>query len=142
MTRNRTIAAQIVLIMALSIAAFALGTSRAHATVPPPSDVVSLWDAVQPPSELSVVWPGESHTYARGREGWNCSHHAWFTDVQAYRWNGQALGRQQWNDRTQVIFWRDKRGGRVTFDGITFRNRTHHPVQVAGWCAADAWTAN
>src|SRR4051794_15575014 len=104
MTRNRTIAAQIALILALSIAAFALAAARAHATVPPPSDApqdtVSLWDAVQPPSELSIVWPGEQHTYARGREGWNCAHHAWFTETQAYRWNGEALGRQHFNERT------------------------------------------
>jgi hypothetical protein len=94
---------------------------------------VALEDARVPPTRLAYLTPGQSRTYARGIEGWNCAGRGWFSDVQAYHWDGSALGPQEFNPKRQIIFWRSVRG-RVTFDGITFRNRTSMPVIVAGWC--------
>lgn len=56
------------------------------------------------------------------------------TDVSAYYWDGSALGAQRWTSDHTVTYWRAKRG-RVTFDGLTFRNRTRATVLVAVWCA-------
>jgi hypothetical protein len=59
----------------------------------------------------------------------------YFADVQAYRWNGDALGAQNYSERLAVAYWRDDQaGGRVVYDGVTFVNRTDSPVLVAGWC--------
>lgn len=59
----------------------------------------------------------------------------YFSDVQAYRWDGGALAGQQWDGTRLLYSWADTReGGRVTYDGITFRNHTARPVLVAGWC--------
>jgi hypothetical protein len=91
---------------------------------------VALADASTPPNTLRYVMPGQHVTYpiqcANGSGFWS--------DVSAYRWNGKPLGAQRWSRSALRWVWDDPRGGRVTFDGITFRNRTRSPVLVAGWC--------
>lgn len=117
-------------ILPLALIALSLTPSAGNATQ---AREVELSDARRPPTRLAYLMPGEARTYARGIEGWNCRDRTWFSDVSAYHWDGSALGPQRFNRRTQVMFWRSVRG-RVTFDGITFRNRTDRPVLVAGWC--------
>lgn len=87
----------------------------------------ALGDARTPPTELAYLQPHASVTYAHGRSGYNCQPRGWFSDMQAYRWNGSAMPAQR---RTRDGY----RWGRVTFDGITFRNGSRAPVLVAGWC--------
>jgi hypothetical protein len=92
---------------------------------------VALTDATVPPNTLRYLMPGQHVTYpiqcANGSGFWS--------DVSAYRWSGRALGAQRWSRSALRYVWDDPRGGRVTFDGITFRNRTRSPVLVAGWCS-------
>ena len=45
-----------------------------------------------------------------------------------------ALGGQRWNADHDRTYWRAAYGGRVTFDGVTFRNATTRTVLVGGWC--------
>lgn len=100
---------------------------------------VGLFDAISAPSRLRYLRPRQSVTFAYGRAGNNCRrtrHHraGFFSDVSAYTWRGGSLRPQRWIDSHTVIAWPSQDGGRVTFDGITFRNRTPSPVLVAGWC--------
>lgn len=89
---------------------------------------VSLTDASVPPTFLRIVRPGRGYaTLTQCRGG------AMFSDMSAYRWNGRKLSAQRrMRDGTQ--YWRDRRGGRVTFDGLVWQNRTRHAVLIAGWC--------
>lgn len=107
------------------IAALSIGgaVENAHARA------VSLADASYPPTYLVYLYPGASVTYAD--HGENCPGGGFFSDVSAYQWNGHAVGRQHHTELSD--YWPTK-SGRVTFDGITFRNRSHRPVLVAGWC--------
>lgn len=97
---------------------------------------VSPIRAAVAPSEMAYVKPRRSVTFAHGVEGWNCPPRGWFSDVSAYRWNGGALGEQEWPSDTPFphYTWRDEDGRSITFDGITFRNHTRRSVLVAGWC--------
>jgi len=97
---------------------------------------VALPQATIAPDRMALLQPGRSVTYTSEDDGYNCPEkHAFFTETSAYRWNGYQLSGQRWNADHTVTYWRDNRhGGRVTFDGITFRNHTHRPVLVAGWC--------
>jgi hypothetical protein len=63
-----------------------------------------------------------------------CAHGGWFTEYQAYRSNGDALGPQHRSRDGLLVSWAG-RHGRVTFDGVTFRNLTHARTRVAGWCS-------
>lgn len=58
-----------------------------------------------------------------------------FTEYNAYTRTGGAMGGQTFNPYTLRTSWQYP-GTRtfVTFDGVTFRNHTHHTVMVAGWC--------
>lgn len=120
--------------------AMGLGATLAHADTGARS--VSLDDALSPPSRSAYLYPGARVTYAYGHQGLNCPPNGdadvsgFFTDVSAYRWNGHAMAHaQEWDtDGFIVTLWRDSSGRSVTFDGITFRNHTHHRVIVAGWC--------
>lgn len=60
-----------------------------------------------------------------------CPRGHYWTELSAYTWRGGRLPAQVRhggvNSREQ---W-----GRVTFDGITWRNHYNHPVLVAGWCS-------
>jgi hypothetical protein len=59
----------------------------------------------------------------------------WFTETQAYRRDGSAMGRQTWTSDHTRAYWRyPGTRTRVIFDGITFGNYTRHAVLVAGWC--------
>lgn len=120
----RYIVAQVLVILAL------LGVVAGCAHARP----VSLSDALSPPTELVFLYPHASVTYAYGREGYNCPREGrYFSDVSAYNWRGDAIGAQRWNRDHTVTYWRN-RTGRVTFDGITFRNDSRQFVLVAGWC--------
>lgn len=99
---------------------------------------VGLSQSEVAPTYLTYLWPGASVTYASEDDGYNCvDKHGrgvgWFSDVSAYTWQGKPLSQQQWAQHHTLTFWRAKKG-RVTFDGITFRNHTSKPVLVAGWC--------
>ena len=95
---------------------------------------VSLSAALSPPTYLVFLYPHASVTYAYGREGYNCPREGrYFADVSAYAWNGSAIGAQRWTRDRTVTYWRN-RTGRVTFDGVTFRNASRQFVLVAGWC--------
>lgn len=63
-----------------------------------------------------------------------CAHGGWFTEFQAYRSDGRALGPQRRSPDGRLRFWAG-RHGRVTFDGVTFRNGTRARARVAGWCS-------
>lgn len=119
-----------VIVTALALASPATAShARAHAP-----RAVGLFDAVAPPQYLVYLGPGASVTYAYGHDGHNCPRGGFFTDTSAYTWRGGSLTPQRWNRDRTLTFWRSQDGGRVTFDGITFRNRTPSPVLVAGWC--------
>lgn len=56
------------------------------------------------------------------------------SDVSAYRADGRAIGAQH-RTRAGLDYWRIPRiGGRVTFDGRTFVNRSSVRATVAVWC--------
>ena len=120
------------LLLTVALTAVAYGT--AHAATPTPR-AVSLSEAEVAPTYLVFLYPHASVTYAHGRYGYNCPRGGYFSDVSAYQWNGAALAPQRW-DRIGVDYWNYGHGhhGRVTFDGITFRNEGSRPVLVAGWC--------
>ena len=84
---------------------------------------VSLADASAAPSYLRLLAPGEAVTRSR-----QCGR-AYWSDVNAYRWHGGTLAPQRWNRDRTLTRW-----GRVTFDGLTFRNGSRSAVLVAGWC--------
>jgi hypothetical protein len=95
---------------------------------------VSLSDATAAPTYLVYLWPGGTVTYA-DRHGENCPSGGYFSDVQAYHWNGSALPYgQRWSARLGVQYWRNEHRRLVTFDGVTFANRTRASVLVAAWC--------
>ncbi len=99
--------------LALSVPSAADGASRA----------VALSEAREAPSYLRLLAPGQSVTKLR-----QCGENYW-SDLNAYRWSGAALARQTWNRDRTLTRW-----GRVTFDGVTFRNGSRASVLVAGWC--------
>lgn len=104
------------------------GASDAHGRA------VSLSEARQAPTYLVMLYPGASVSYDPDDGMGNCPHRGgFFSDVSAYDWRGGAIGPQRTDDWS-VEYWRHPSGGRVTFDGLTFRNRTHRKVLVAGWC--------
>lgn len=118
-------------VLALVVLALALASPSAHA-VP---HAVGLFDARQAPTYLVYLTPGGRVTYARGRNGYNCPRSdAYFSDVSAYTWRGGSLSVQRWSRDRTLTYWRSPDGGRVTFDGITFRNASASPVLVGGWC--------
>lgn len=75
------------------------------------------------PGQSVVVWP-------------QCPGRAVFSDVHAVRSDGSPLYSAQAWTRDGLTYWRG-RHGRVTFDGLVFRNRTHARVWVAGWCEGE-----
>jgi hypothetical protein len=126
------LAALAVIVAAL---AFAVPTSHASAKRAPHAPLaVGLFDATTPPQYEVYLGVGASVTYAHGRNGYNCPRGGYFTDVSAYTWRGGSLTVQRWNRDHTLTYWRSQDGGRVTFDGITFRNHSRAPVLVAGWC--------
>lgn len=130
---HRSFAIRLAAIVALAVVAIMwLGATESHARA------VALSDAATPPTNLVLVGAHESVNFALAHDGtvYNCGEdrYGWFSDVSAYRWNGRALGDQRWNRAHDRTYWRDPRGGRVVFDGVTFVNRTSYPVLVAGWC--------
>ena len=94
-----------------ALAALALPTSAS-------ARAVALTDATAAPSYVRVLAPGASVTKTR-----QCPRGARWSDVNAYRGNGRALASQ-----------RRSAWGRVTFEGVTFRNAERFAVLVAGWC--------
>lgn len=120
------------LIAALTSALLLAGILLAGSAASRQAREVELSDARVAPSTLDYLKAGRSRTYSRGKQGHNCKH-GWFSDVSAYHWDGSALAPQRWNRDHTVTYWRSVKG-RVTFDGITFRNLTDRPVLVAGWC--------
>lgn len=114
--------------------ALVISASQAHASGRPVGHAVSLSQARSAPTYLTYLWPHGSVTYARGSDGHNCQHGGYFSDVSAYTWKGTQLSDQYWSKRGLFYFWRDDKGKRVTFDGITFRNHTRGRVLVAAWC--------
>jgi hypothetical protein len=120
-----------VLVAAVLVAAVFLAGSMANpytANAAQPH-AVALADAAYAPDYLRVLRPMRATTVAR-----QCGRDGYWPEVSAYKWNGAALGGQRWNAERTLTYWRAARG-RVTFDGITWRNRTWHAVLVAGWCA-------
>ena len=106
------------LAVALAAAAIVPSGAAAHARS------VSLTDASSAPSYLRLLQPGSGVTKTR-----QCPRGQFYSDVNAYRWNGHALAPQRWNAAGDVMTW-----GRVKFDGITFHNGGRRPVLVAAWC--------
>lgn len=94
---------------------------------------VPITAARHAPREMVYLYPGGTVTYDKG---FQCPRGAYFSDVSAYTWKGGKLGRQTWESNGPYVYsqWRSGFGGRVTFDGITFRNETPRRVLVAGWC--------
>lgn len=100
--------------------------SLAHADVAPRA--VSLSDARRAPDTLVYLYPHQRVTPTQ------CAGSGYFTDTSAYTWRGGALSAQRWNRAHDRTFWSAPYGGRVVFDGVTFRNATARGVLVAGWC--------
>lgn len=100
---------------------------------------VSLSDARTPPTALAIVRPHHAYMPPADNEGRPCGlgvrHHGYFSDVSAYQWTGAALAPQRW-DRIGVYYWNIGHGhhGRVTYDGLMWRNESRRTVLVAGWC--------
>lgn len=115
---------------ALILATLGLAAPASAGTAP---HAPELSEADAPPTVLRYLRPDASATFARGRDGHNCRGGGWFSETQAYRWDGRALGQQRWTREHDLTYWPARRG-RVTFDGITFHNDTHQPVLVAAWC--------
>jgi hypothetical protein len=114
--------------------ALALAAYASPALLPTDADAraVTLRDARVAPTELRLLQPHARITYATPT-GENCTGGGYFSDVSAYRWNGEALGAQvhrSLRDRWTVPGTRTH----VTFDGVTFRNHASVPVLIAGWC--------
>lgn len=138
MLRTRfVIAAHVAIFAVLILAAFYAASARADSS-PRHVRAVGLADALSPPQYIVYLGVGAHVTYARtdkGHVGENCPRTGgYFTDVSAYHWNGTALRAQRWTPDGTVTYWPNSNGRRVTFDGITFTNRTRAPVLVAGWC--------
>lgn len=126
-----------VLAALLSIALGAiLSPSHAQASAHP----TYLSDATRSPRTLVLLPPRAHVTYAHGRAGWQCRRGPqgyYYSEVQAYTWHGGALQVQRWSADRTLTYWRLPRAygrGRVTFDGVTFRNHSTRPALVAGWC--------
>jgi hypothetical protein len=120
--RRATLAA---FVYALLWVAFSAAILPALASARP----VNLTDATYAPSRLVYLQPHMAATFDVDQ----CPRGTYFSEVSAYRWNGHALSAQRWNADHTVTYWSYGRE-RITFDGITFRNATHHHVLVAGWC--------
>jgi hypothetical protein len=90
---------------------------------------VSLSDARVAPTRIYVIPAHSARTILAHRQ---CPRHprASWMETSAYRGTGSALPAQAWNASHTVTRW----GMRVTFDGITVRNRTDAPIIFAGWC--------
>jgi hypothetical protein len=101
----------------------AVGKAIASPSVPA-ARAVALSDATAPPTTLTLLRPGRSTTWQGA---------CLLSDASAYGWRGEALGAQRWVAHRTVMTWRGT-GGRVTFDGVAFRNHTRAAVIVAGWC--------
>lgn len=112
-------------------------TADAAVASPVHARPVSLSDARYAPDYLSNLGAGASLTITA-----QCPRGGHWNDVSAYTWRGGALSGQRWTDDGILSYWlpRAEHGrpgtyfGRVTFDGITFRNTTRAAVIVAGWC--------
>lgn len=94
---------------------------------------VSLGQAHTPPTEMAYLWPHSHVTYDVDGDGHNCWSHggSFFTDVQAYRWDGTGFARQR---RLQYEDLWQRGALKVTFDGRTFTNHSRVRVLIAGWC--------
>jgi hypothetical protein len=90
---------------------------------------VALSDATHRPTFARTLRPGRTLTRTR-----QCAQGGYFADVNAYRANGGALGAQMTNEDGTILAWLARDGRAVTFDGITWQNRTLRSVIVAGWC--------
>jgi hypothetical protein len=119
------------LVIALAVAAPATASARP----------VSLSQANYAPDWMVLVQGDSAATPAVDRKGQPricktiTGRSGYFADINAYQWYGSALDSQHVNRRNGFLYWRDRQGGgRVTFDGFTFRNHTTEPVLVAGWC--------
>jgi len=114
------------LVLAALSAALLMPAAAAHAA--PAAQPVKLSDARTAPDYLRALKPGRTVTVTR-----QCPRGGW-SDTSAYRGRGGALGGQRWNADHDRTYWRAAYGGRVTFDGVTFRNATTRTVLVGGWC--------
>lgn len=128
MSYARTAVTSVVAALVLSLVLTLAASSVAHAHHPV-GKRVALSDARVAPDYLRALKPGRSVTVTR-----QCGRNGFWSEVSAYRGRGGALGGQQWNRDHDLTFWRAPYGGRVTFDGITFRNATSRAVLVGGWC--------
>ena len=128
------IACALAIIAGTLAASLVLADYAGASTGAPAPRAVALSDANVAPTHLVYLWAG-AHVTMADAQGFTCTRgRGWYVETSAYRWNGAPLSAQRWNRSRTLTFWRDPRGGRVTFDGITFRNRTARAVLVAGWC--------
>lgn len=115
----------------------------ASAHVSAPAKAVALTDASDAPTFLRMIPPRGHVTPARAihdRLGRPCRNpetgkRGYFSNVQAYAWNGASIGGQQYDHHESIDFWRIPGLKRVVwYDGLTFHNPTRTSVLVAGWC--------
>lgn len=95
----------------------------------PVAHPVSMADATYPADFHARLRPGASVTVDN-----QCGHGDFFSEFSAYRSDGGALAGQRWGQDGTLVWW-SGRHGRVTFDGITYKNGTRATVIVAGWCS-------
>ena len=127
MSRSYRHTAVLAITTALALVALILSSAlAADAAVAKP---VSLSDARTAPDFLRALKPGRTVTVTR-----QCPRGGYWMETSAYRGRGGALGGQRWTSDHTVTYWPAAYGGRVTFDGITFANRTTRTVLVGGWC--------
>lgn len=118
------------LTLALTFLAIACAPAMAHHVS---AKRVTLADATAAPTELRMLKRGQRVSFDNQCGNSPIGEPYYFGNVQAYTWQGGALGGQRWNRAHDRMYWR-ARTGRVTFDGVTFVNRTKRAVLVAGWC--------
>lgn len=108
------------------------------------SSAPNIQQASEPPTFMAYLLPGQEVTPPRairdreaGRPCFNTrtGRRGYFSDVQAYHWDGRGFAPQRWDDDLPGWYWQPKGWKRaVWYDGLTFGNATRHPVLVAGWC--------
>lgn len=88
--------------------------------------------AVQPGPELQVVVPAGGHVEV-GEEQCEGGGDGYFAEVAVSQRDGRPLGEPSTSSDGTVDTWRAL-GGRITWDGVTFRNTSSGAVTVAAWC--------
>lgn len=109
-----------------TLAATSIAAGVAYASTARP---MSTSDATAGADFTATIRPGQRLTIEH-----QCARGGYFTEFSAYRHDGSALGPQNWREGRTLVYWQGAHG-RVTFDGVTWRNETRATAVVKGWCS-------